>query len=265
MIELVGVSKTYRKGVTVVRALEDVSLRIEEGSFVAIVGPSGSGKSTLMNVIGLLDRVDAGSYRLDGDDVGTLSADELAELRNERIGFVFQSFHLLPKTTALENVELPLVYSDRADISGLGMDALRQVGLQDRAGHTPGELSGGEQQRVAIARALVNDPDLILADEPTGNLDTDSGLEVLAIFQELNRLGKSIILVTHDSDVAAMANRRIQIVDGRIISDEVLASSTDARAALDSARSEPRPHRPQPVESAGGSEGAPVGASAGSS
>jgi len=220
MIELSAVSKTYSKGPDVVRALDDVSLAIEPGSFVAIVGPSGSGKSTLMNVIGLLDRPDAGSYRLDGRDVGTLSSDEAAEVRNERIGFVFQAFHLLPKTTALENVELPLVYSDRSDISGLGRRALQQVGLEDRATHTPSELSGGQQQRVAIARALVNEPDLILADEPTGNLDSASGREILGLFEELNGLGKTVILVTHDQAVASMASRRIQIVDGRIVSDE---------------------------------------------
>ncbi len=233
MIELVGVSKTYKKGSALVRALVDVSLESQKGSFVAIVGPSGSGKSTLMNILGLLDRPDSGTFRFEGADVGTLSPDELAELRNERIGFVFQSFHLLPKTTALENVELPLIYSDRADISGLGMKALGQVGLEDRAGHTPGELSGGEQQRVAIARALVNEPDLILADEPTGNLDTRSGLEVMAILQDLNRLGKSIVLITHDSEIARMASRRVQIVDGRIISDQVVASPAHARTMIE--------------------------------
>ncbi len=221
MIELTGVSKTYEKGSTVVRALDDVSLRIDRGSFVAIVGPSGSGKSTMMNIVGLLDRPDAGRYDLDGSDVGALSSDELAEARNERIGFVFQSFHLLANTTALENVELPLVYSNRPDISGLGLSALERVGLEDRAQHTPGELSGGQQQRVAIARALVNDPDLILADEPTGNLDGASGLEILGIFQELNRLGKTIVLITHDVEVAAMADRRVNIVDGRVVSDEI--------------------------------------------
>jgi ABC-type lipoprotein export system ATPase subunit len=223
MIEIDGVSKAYEKGASVVHALDGVSLTIDEGSFVAIVGPSGSGKSTLMNVIGLLDTPDAGSYRLDGRDVGTLDPDTLAELRNERIGFVFQSFHLLPNTTALENVELPLVYSNRRDISGLGMNALRQVGLEDRAKHTPGELSGGQQQRVAIARALVNSPDLILADEPTGNLDSASGNEVMEIFKELHRSGKTIVLITHDADLAAMAMRRVGIVDGRIVEDETPA------------------------------------------
>ncbi|MDH3734670.1 MAG: ABC transporter ATP-binding protein [Gemmatimonadota bacterium] len=231
MIELSAVSKTYQKGADVVRALDQVSLEIEEGSFVAVVGPSGSGKSTMMNIIGLLDRPDTGSYRFRGDDVGGLGSDELAGLRNARVGFVFQSFHLLPKTTALENVELPLVYSDRPDISGLGMTALTQVGLADRAGHTPGELSGGQQQRVAIARALVNEPDLILADEPTGNLDSASSLEVLAIFQELNRAGKTIVLITHDAEVAAMASRVVRIVDGSIVSDEPVEAPTEARSA----------------------------------
>jgi ABC-type lipoprotein export system ATPase subunit len=210
MIELEGVSKTYQKGADVVRALDTVSIRIEEGEFVAVIGPSGSGKSTLMNVIGLLDRPDTGSYRLDGTDVTTFTSDELAVLRNEKIGFVFQSFHLLPKTTARENAELPLIYSDRPYISGLGQKALEQVGLGDRADHEPSELSGGEQQRVAIARALVNEPELILADEPTGNLDSKSGLEVMAIFQELNRRGKSVVLITHDRDIASMAQRRLR-------------------------------------------------------
>ena len=223
MIELAGVSKTYEKGATVVRALDQVSVTIDEGSFVAIVGPSGSGKSTLMNIVGLLDRPDDGVYRLDGRDVGGLDADTLAELRNARVGFVFQSFHLLPATTALENVELPLVYSDRSDISGLGMAALRTVGLEDRAGHTPGELSGGQQQRVAIARALVNEPDVILADEPTGNLDSESGREILSIFQDLHRDGKTIILISHDESVAELADRKVRIVDGRIVADDAVS------------------------------------------
>jgi putative ABC transport system ATP-binding protein len=220
MIELIGVSKTYEKGTAVVRALDDVSLEIDEGSFVAIQGPSGSGKTTMMNIVGLLDRPDSGTYELDGTDVGTLTSDQLAEVRNERIGFVFQSFHLLPKTTALDNVELPLVYAERSDIAGLGMEALRMVGLEDRAGHTPAELSGGQQQRVAIARALVNEPNVILADEPTGNLDSTSGDEIMKIFEELHRLGKSIVLITHNAEIANRAERRVQIVDGRILSDE---------------------------------------------
>ena len=232
MIKLKQVNKTYRKDAAEVCALQDVSLTIERGEFVAVIGPSGSGKSTLMNVIGLLDRPDSGSYHLDDGDVASLTSDELAQLRNEKIGFVFQIFHLLPKTTALENVELPLIYSSRGDISGMGTQALEKVGLKDRAKHLPSELSGGQQQRVAIARALVNDPDLILADEPTGNLDTRSGLEVLAIFQELNRAGKSVVLVTHDAAVAEMAHRIVEIVDGRIVGDRPVEESKDARESL---------------------------------
>ena len=229
MIELDQVNKSYRKNAEEVRALVDVTVRVEAGEFVAVVGPSGSGKSTLMNVVGLLDRPDSGTFRLDGGDVASFTADELARLRNEKIGFVFQTFHLLPKTTALENVELPLIYCSRADISGLGARALEQVGLTDRAKHLSGELSGGEQQRVAIARALVNEPELILADEPTGNLDTQAGLEVLAIFQELNRQGKTVVLVTHDAAVAAMASRVVEIVDGRIVTDRTTDAPRDAR------------------------------------
>lgn len=232
-IELEQVNKTYRKNSEEVRALVDVSLKIDQGEFVAVVGPSGSGKSTLMNVLGLLDRPDSGAYILDGGKVDSFTSDELARLRNEKIGFVFQSFHLLPKTTAVENVELPLIYCSRPDISGLGERALEQVGLKDRTKHLPSELSGGEQQRVAIARALVNEPDVILADEPTGNLDTKSGLEVLAIFQELNRQGKTVVLITHDPDVAAMAGRVLEIVDGRIISDKPAESPMDARLELE--------------------------------
>ena len=231
MIQLENVSKTYTKGVDVVHALADVSVTIAEGEFVAVVGPSGSGKSTMMNIVGLLDRPDAGNYRLHGEDVNGISSDDLARLRNEKIGFVFQSFHLMPKTTALENVELPLVYSDRDDISGLGMRALEQVGLEDRSRHTPGELSGGQQQRVAIARALVNEPELLLADEPTGNLDTEAGLEVMEIFRTLNEQGKTVVVITHDEEIASMTRRRIRIVDGRIVEDSVVADSSAAEVA----------------------------------
>lgn len=233
MIELRQVNKTYRKDADEVRALSDVSLNVKAGEFVAVVGPSGSGKSTLMNVVGLLDRPDSGAYHLDGSSVDEYSPDELARLRNEKIGFVFQTFHLLPKTTALENVELPLIYSSRPDISGLGAKALDRVGLKDRAKHVPSELSGGQQQRVAIARALVNDPEMILADEPTGNLDSKAGLEILAIFQELNRLGKTVVLITHDASVAQMAKRVVEIVDGGIVSDTSVVDPKDALRELE--------------------------------
>jgi len=221
MIELSGIGRTYeRPGGGTVRALEDVSLRIERGDSLAIVGTSGSGKSTLMNVLGLLDRADTGRYLLDGADVTALDVDAQARVRNRRIGFVFQAFHLLPRATALENVELPLVYSDRDDIAGLGRRALEQVGLGDRATHRPSELSGGQQQRVAIARALVNEPDLVLADEPTGNLDARSAGEVLDVLDGLARSGRTIVLVTHDPAVAARCARVARIEGGRVVAVE---------------------------------------------
>jgi putative ABC transport system ATP-binding protein len=221
MIELQGIGRTYnRPGGDAVRALHGVSLRIDRGEFVAIVGASGSGKSTLMNVLGLLDRPTEGRYLLDGQDVAGLGANDQARVRNKRVGFVFQAFHLLPRTSALENVELPLLYSDRASIEGLGRRALEVVGLADRIDHPPSELSGGQQQRVAIARALVNEPDLLLADEPTGNLDERSGREVMGVFQELNRSGRTIVLVTHDKNLAAQCGRVARLEDGRVASDE---------------------------------------------
>lgn len=232
MIEIEGAHKRYRKDGTVVQALGGVSLSVDRGEFVAVFGPSGSGKSTLLHVLGLLDRPDDGTYRLDGRDVSTFTADDLAAIRNRQIGFVFQTFHLLPKSPAIENVELPLIYSDRSDLSGLALKALDRVGLIDRASHLPSELSGGQQQRVAIARALVNEPDLVLADEPTGNLDSRSGLEIMAILQELNAEGVTVVLVTHDSGLARMADRRVEIVDGRIARDEKVTDRLDARAAL---------------------------------
>jgi putative ABC transport system ATP-binding protein len=220
LIELEDITKQYRKGgAPIVHALRGVSLAIGRGELVAIAGASGSGKSTLMNVLGLLDRPDAGRYRFDGREASTLSAREQAGLRNARIGFVFQAFHLLPRTSALENVELPLVYSDRADIRGLGRRALELVGLADRVAHTPAELSGGQQQRVAIARALVNEPDLMLADEPTGNLDSESAADILATFEALHAAGRTIVIVTHDAAVAARCPRRIRIADGRVVED----------------------------------------------
>jgi ABC-type lipoprotein export system ATPase subunit len=232
MIELQGIGRTYhRPGGEPVVALEDVSLRIERGDFLAVVGTSGSGKSTLMNVLGLLDRPDTGRYLLDGEDVAGLDVDRQARVRNRRIGFVFQAFHLLPRTTALDNVELPLVYSDREDITGLGRRALEQVGLGDRMSHRSSELSGGQQQRVAIARALVNEPDLLLADEPTGNLDARSAAEVLSVFESLNRAGRTIVLVTHDPSVAARCRRVARIESGRIVTlEERAPGAAGARA-----------------------------------
>jgi ABC-type lipoprotein export system ATPase subunit len=220
MIELLNVTRHYRRpGGESVEAVNDVSLRIERGDFLAIAGTSGSGKSTLMNILGLLDRPTSGRYLFDGQDVAELSAGEQARFRNARVGFVFQAFHLLPRTSALENVELPLLYSDRVSIEGLGIRALEAVGLGDRLRHTPSELSGGQQQRVAIARALVNEPDLLLADEPTGNLDANSALEVMAILEELNRGGRTIVLVTHDPVMAARARRIARIEKGRMVVD----------------------------------------------
>jgi ABC-type lipoprotein export system ATPase subunit len=229
MIELNGIAKTYtRPGGEHVSALADVTLEIDDGEFVAIVGTSGSGKSTLMNILGLLDVPSAGNYRLRGQDTAGLSTGTQAQLRNKRIGFVFQTFHLLPRTSALENVELPLLYSDRASIRGLGRKALESVGLGDRMSHRPSELSGGQQQRVAIARALVNEPDLLLADEPTGNLDRRSANEVMAIFQSLNKSGRTIVLVTHDAEIANHCGRIARIERGRIVADERVTEPKNA-------------------------------------
>jgi ABC-type lipoprotein export system ATPase subunit len=221
MIELQQISKIYtRAGAQPVAAVSNVSLTIERGDFVAVTGSSGSGKSTLMNIIGLLDAPTQGRYLLDGQNVAGLGVRQQARLRNEKIGFVFQAFHLLPRASALENVELPLIYSDRASIHGLGQKALEAVGLADRMKHRPSELSGGQQQRVAIARALVNEPELLLADEPTGNLDPRSAEEVMSIFHELNRAGRTIVLVTHDQNVAGQCGRIARIERGAIVSDE---------------------------------------------
>jgi putative ABC transport system ATP-binding protein len=209
-------------------ALKDINLDIQPGEFVAIAGPSGSGKSTLMNIMGLLDVPTGGSYLLEDKEVSGLDIDALAKLRNQKVGFVFQSFHLLARTSAKENVELPLIYSDRSDIKNRAAEALKAVGLEDRMSHFPNELSGGEQQRVAIARSLVNDPDIIFADEPTGNLDTRAGLEVISIFQDLNEKGKTIVLVTHDQNIAEHSRRIIRISDGMIQSDETVAQPKKA-------------------------------------
>ena len=216
LIELRNISKVYDLGEVQVEALRGVTLNINQGECVALVGPSGSGKSTLMNILGLLDRPSSGRYSFDGEDVANLGIAEQARFRNERVGFVFQAFHLLPRTSALENVELPLLYSNRAQIDGLGKRALEAVGLADRMQHTPSELSGGQQQRVAIARALVNEPDLLLADEPTGNLDQRSASEVMEILGKLNADGRTIVVVTHDPAIAAHAKRVVRIENGRL-------------------------------------------------
>ena len=234
LIEAEGIVKDYTLGTRKVHALRGVSVLISSGEFVAVMGPSGSGKSTFMNLLGCLDTPSAGRYVLDGANVSNLGTDALARIRNEKIGFVFQTFNLLPRTSALENIELPLLYSgvpakERAPRSRAKLDA---VGLADRGDHHPAQLSGGQQQRVAIARALINNPVLILADEPTGALDSRTSVEIMALFQDLNRTGITIVLVTHEPDVARYAGRNLTFRDGRLIKDEAVTTPSDARQIL---------------------------------
>jgi putative ABC transport system ATP-binding protein len=225
MIDISDITKTYRMGAVDITVLSGVSLSVQRGELIAIMGPSGSGKSTLMNIIGCLDRPTSGSYRFEDREISAMKDDELALIRNIKIGFVFQTFNLLPRFSALKNVEVPLIYSGvpARQRNERAIPLLRQVGLSDRMNHRPTELSGGQQQRVAIARALVNKPPLLLADEPTGNLDSRSGVEILEILTALNQQGVTVIIVTHDQNVAARCKRIINVMDGKIISDEVRA------------------------------------------
>jgi putative ABC transport system ATP-binding protein len=229
LIEARDIVKTYAMGDQTVHALRGVSLDIAEGEFVAVMGASGSGKSTLMNILGCLDLPTSGHYRLAGESVEGMQPDQLASVRNRRIGFVFQQFNLLPRTSALENVELPMVYSGvkAAERRARAQDALRTVGLGERMHHTPAELSGGQQQRVAIARALVNHPQLILADEPTGALDSQTSEDIMRLLNQLNQHGMTVVLVTHEHDIAEWARRRIVFKDGHVIEDAVRASASD--------------------------------------
>jgi putative ABC transport system ATP-binding protein len=242
VIELQDVKKVYQMGDVEVHALQGVSLKVCPGEMLAIMGPSGSGKSTLMNILGCLDQPTSGAYILAGEDVARLNDNRLAEIRGRRIGFVFQSFNLLPRTRAIENVELPLIYSGVRDRRRLAKEALDAVGLADRIHHRPNELSGGQQQRVAIARSLVNNPAIILADEPTGNLDSKAGAEVMGIFQRLNEeKGITIILVTHEPDIAEHTRRIVHLYDGNIVRDELVPEQRHAGNSVYSAGHRARP------------------------
>jgi putative ABC transport system ATP-binding protein len=232
IIEARGLSKDYVMGDVIVHALRGVDVTIHEGEFVAIMGPSGSGKSTFMNMIGCLDRPSGGEFFLNGESVAKQKDDQLAEVRNKYIGFVFQTFNLLPRTSAVKNVELPLMYAGVRDRTKRALRALEQVGLGQRAHHKPNELSGGQQQRVAIARAIVNDPVLVLGDEPTGNLDSRTAEEIMALFQDLNRQGKTVVIVTHEEDIAHHCKRIIRFRDGKILEDKTVEQPLDAREVL---------------------------------
>jgi putative ABC transport system ATP-binding protein len=235
-VRLEDVHKTYRTGEVDVHAVRGVSLGIARGEFVALMGSSGSGKSTLMNILGCLDRPTSGRYFLDGEDVSSLDGDQLADVRNRKLGFVFQNFNLLARTSALENVELPLLYGhvrlSNAQLREKAERVLEAVGLQGRGEHHPSQLSGGQQQRVAVARALINDPEVLLADEPTGNLDSRTSVEVMGIFQDLNKKGITIIMVTHEPDIASYARRNVVMRDGRIVSDFAVTRRFDAATEL---------------------------------
>jgi putative ABC transport system ATP-binding protein len=237
IIETSSISKKYVMGSEVIEALKSITISINKGEYVAFMGPSGSGKSTLMNIVGCLDTPTSGTYILNNKDVSDMSENELAEIRNKEIGFVFQTFNLLPRSTSLENVALPLIYAgyNKSDRTEKAMDALRSVGLGDRAKHKPNELSGGQRQRVAIARALVNDPSIVLADEPTGNLDTKTSYEIMDLFEDLHSKGNTIIMVTHEEDIAQYAHRIIRLRDGLIETDTLNKEIKRARQIMNAA------------------------------